>query len=140
MKSFIMTGMLAILAIAGTTLLPGALVHGAAYNPCDIDASSSLCSDQNTKGGYKAVVKNITDIILFAVGAAAVIVIIISAIRYVVSTGDPGRIASAKKTLIGAIAGLLVAIFAYAIVSWVFSTTTTPASPPGGTTQTPPTP
>jgi hypothetical protein len=133
-----LTGILICLGIfAGIVSFASVSVHAQALNPCDIDAASSLCSDQNSKGDYKKVVKSVTDLILYIVGAAAVVMIIISAIRYTTSTGDQGRVASAKKTLIGAVVGLMVAIFAYAIVTWVFNMTSAPATPPTSGPSTP---
>ena len=45
--------------------------------------------------------------------------IIFSGIRYITAHGDKGQVESAKNTLIYSIVGLVVAIIAYAIVSWV---------------------
>lgn len=105
-------------------------VSSQTLNPCDIDASSSLCADQNAKGDPKKVVKNIVDIILFIVGAAAVIVIIISGLRYTMSAGNQQTVTAAKNTLVYAVIGLLVAIFAYAMVAWIFDVVIGPATPP----------
>ena len=62
---------------------------------------------------------NITNVLLYVAGAVAVIIIIISGIRYVTSTGDSTRVKQAKDTLLYAIVGLIVVILAYAIVNFV---------------------
>ncbi len=64
---------------------------------------------------------NLTDTLLFAAGAIAVIIIIIAGIRYVTSTGDAARVKAAKDTLLYAIVGLVIVILAYAIVHFVSS-------------------
>lgn len=64
-------------------------------------------------------IANVANILLFIVGAIAVIMIIISGIRYVVSQGDSGAVKSAKDTILYSVIGLVVAIFAYAIVNFV---------------------
>lgn len=64
-------------------------------------------------------IKNVINILLFVVGAAAVIMLIIGAIRYVVSAGDQQAVAGAKNTIIYAIVGIVVAVMAFAIVNFV---------------------
>jgi glucose uptake protein GlcU len=66
-----------------------------------------------------AIVKSIVNVLLFIIGAVAVIMIIIGGIRYTVSQGDQSQVSSAKNTILYAVIGLLVAIFAYAIVNFV---------------------
>lgn len=55
--------------------------------------------------------------ILYIGGALAIIFIIIGGLRYIISAGDPGQIASAKATIQYAITGLLVIITAVVIVN-----------------------
>lgn len=66
-------------------------------------------------------ITNIINIMLYALGAIAVIMIIIGGIRYTTSNGDSNGIQSAKNTILYAVAGLVVAILAYAIVNFVVS-------------------
>lgn len=65
--------------------------------------------------------KTITDVLLFALGAIAVIMIIIGGIRYVISGGDSSAVTGAKNTILYAVIGLVVAVLAYAIVNFVIS-------------------
>ena len=66
--------------------------------------------------------KEFVNIMLFAVGILAVIMLIWGGIRYVLSGGDSGAVSSAKKTILYAVVGLIVAILAYAIVNFVITT------------------
>lgn len=66
--------------------------------------------------------QTITNVFLFALGAIAVIMIIIGGIRYVLSGGDSTSITGAKNTIMYAVIGLVVAILAYAIVNFVITT------------------
>ena len=66
-------------------------------------------------------IENVTGVLLFLIGAIAVIAIIIGGIRYTTSNGDQGQIKSAKDTIMYACIGLVVAILAYAIVRWIVS-------------------
>ena len=63
--------------------------------------------------------KTVTNVLLFIIGAVAVIMLIIGGIRYTVSGGDSGAVTSAKNTILYAVVGIIVAILAYAIVNFV---------------------
>ncbi|HSE61928.1 MAG TPA: hypothetical protein VLA88_06610 [Candidatus Saccharimonadales bacterium] len=63
----------------------------------------------------------ITNILLFIIGAIAVVMLIIGGIRYVVSSGDQNAVTSAKNTILYAIIGIVVAFLAYAAVNFVTS-------------------
>jgi hypothetical protein len=52
-------------------------------------------------------------------GAIAVLVIVIAAMQYVISAGDPQKVSKAKDTIIYAMVGLVVAILAFAIVTFI---------------------
>lgn len=73
----------------------------------------------NLFGGQNAVVPQIINLMLFIVGVLSVVMLIYGGIRYVLSSGDPGRVKDAKNTVLYAIIGLVVAIFAYAIINWI---------------------
>jgi hypothetical protein len=67
----------------------------------------------------EAHVKTILSIVFAIVGALALLMITISGLRYVTSAGDPQRTASAKNGIIYSLVGLIIAITAEAIVSFV---------------------
>lgn len=79
------------------------------------DAKAELSS------GLTGIIKTIIDILLFLIGAIAVIMLIVGGIKYVVSGGDQGATTSAKNTILYAVIGLVVAIMAYAIVNFVLN-------------------
>ncbi len=66
-------------------------------------------------------IQQLTDVLIFIIGAIAVVMIIIGGIRYVLSAGDQTALTSAKNTILYAIIGLVVAFTAYAIVHFVFA-------------------
>lgn len=76
-------------------------------------------SDGRRAGAFTGTIKNVINILLFIIGAAAVIMIIIGGIRYVVSGGDQGAVTGAKNTILYAVVGLVIAIMAYSIVNFV---------------------
>ena len=61
----------------------------------------------------------IADTLIYIVGALAVIMLIIGGLRYVASQGSKEGVESAKNTILYAVIGIVVAILAFAIVSFV---------------------
>lgn len=103
------------------------LSSAAVYDtPVAADAKDQIMSGAKKSGqsGGKSLtdqIKVITNILLFIIGAIAVIMIIYGGIRYVISGGDSSQVTGAKNTIIYAVVGLIVAILAYAIVNFVVS-------------------
>lgn len=64
-------------------------------------------------------IKTIVNVMLFILGAIAVIMIIIGGFRYVTSNGDQAGVKAGKDIVLYAVVGLVVAILAYAIVNFV---------------------
>lgn len=63
--------------------------------------------------------RTVVNIMLFLIGAVAVIMLVIGGIRYVVSGGNQDQVTGAKNTIMYAIIGIVVAFLAYAAVSFV---------------------
>ena len=64
-------------------------------------------------------IKKVVNLLLWAIGIISVIMIIIGGIRYATSNGDSTQVTAAKNTIMYAVIGLVIAIFAYAIVNFV---------------------
>ena len=71
-------------------------------------------------------IKKVVNLLLWAIGIVSVIMIIIGGIRYATSNGDSNQVTAAKNTIMYAVIGLVIAIFAYAIVYFVFDQITAP--------------
>ncbi len=69
--------------------------------------------------GDEGIVTTVINIILYVVGIISVVMIIFGGIKYATSAGDTAKVTSAKNTLVYAVVGLLVAVFAFALVNWV---------------------
>lgn len=80
---------------------------------CLVDTADSACTSGDP------IFQTITNVMLFLIGAIAVIMLIIGGIRYTVSGGDQAAVKSAKDTILYAVVGIIVAILAYAIVNFV---------------------
>jgi hypothetical protein len=91
----------------------GGIVAGKECAKSD-DQPSNLFGD----GG---IFTTIVNVLLFIIGAVAVIMLIYGGIRYVLSGGDASAVTAAKNTILYAIVGIIVAILAYAIVNFVIT-------------------
>lgn len=63
--------------------------------------------------------KDVANILIFIVGAVAVLMLIIGGMRYALSGGDQAGLTSGKNTIIYAIVGIVIAVASYAIVNFV---------------------
>ena len=94
------------------------------------------CEATGTCAGGQANLTNIigtvVDILSIVVGALAVIMIIVGGLRYITSGGDSGNVSSAKNTILYAVVGLVIVVFAQVIVSFVINESTEDAGGGGG--------
>ena len=81
----------------------------------------AIGGDETGRGAasFTNLLESIINILLFIIGAIAVIMIIIGGIKYTTSNGDQAQVTSAKNTIMYAVVGLVVAIMAYSIVNFV---------------------
>ena len=84
------------------------------------DTTIATCQDSADEGfGFLA--RRIINIFSVVVGAVSVIMIIIGGFRYIISGGDSGNVQSAKNTILYAIVGLLIVLFAQVIIRFILS-------------------
>lgn len=85
-------------------------------------ANSARASQQPVNlFGDAGIFSTISSVLLFIVGAIAVIMIVIGGLRYVISGGDATQVQAAKNTILYALVGIIIAILAYAAVNFVIS-------------------
>lgn len=78
-------------------------------------------SANNSNNNVNTLIRNIVNVLLFIIGAVAVVMLIWGGIRYVTSAGNASSVTAAKNIITYSIVGLVVAFLAYAIVNWVFT-------------------
>ena len=116
-----------MLALGVSALAPAPATYAVAdcdTNNLNISSGADCAKGDKTQDdlfGPTGVFKTITNVLLFIIGAVAVIMLIIGGIRYTVSGGDSGAVTSAKNTILYAVVGIIVAILAYAIVNFVLT-------------------
>lgn len=115
-----------LVALAGVLVVPVlALVAGSPEVAAQIDDGLNAA---NTGTGVTAdadsIITTVINIMLYIIGAVSVIMLIYGGIRYTTSGGSQNSVTAAKNTILYAIIGLVVAIFAWAIVNWVIGSLT----------------
>jgi len=82
---------------------------------------SATGGDCGTGGALLGYFSTISNTLIFLVGAIAVIMVIIGALRYVLSNGDAAGFKSAKDTILYALVGVVIAIISYALVQFIIA-------------------
>lgn len=100
------------------------IMPGASAIALDSGAESGFKKGISNSGGTSSSdiagsIQDIINLLLFLAGIIAVIVIVISGLRYVLSDGDSGQASKAKNTLVYALIGLVVAVMSYAMVNFI---------------------
>lgn len=85
------------------------------------DSACSIAKENKLQPGGGNIIWSIVKWVLGILGGIAVLMIVISGIRYATSRGDAAAVTAAKNTLLYSVVGLVVALLATAIVSFVSS-------------------
>ena len=129
-----------LLAFTGLTLLLALVVPSVAlaaepaqgvrtdiFQVCQtVKASdSTVCKDRgdssNPLTGKDGLIIKIAHIVGVIAGAAAVIIIIISGLRYILSNGDTKQATDSRNSLLYALIGLVIIVLAESIISFVIN-------------------
>jgi len=86
-----------------------------ASDPDNEDCSDLAGSDEDVSN----LATTIINIFSLIVGIVSVIVIIVAGLRYIVSGGESANVQGAKNTILYAVVGLVIVIFAQTIVKYV---------------------
>lgn len=121
-----LTKITTLIAAFGVLGFVGVAISAPAYAApacTGIDCVSSGADTAKTGGANTSnitdIIKNVTNVLMFILGAISVIMMIVGGIKYTTSNGNAEQVKSAKNTIMYAIVGLVVAIFGYAIVRFV---------------------
>lgn len=115
---------IAVISLITLAIPAPALAYNALQGAdCVNGSDSAICNRTNNDpiSGNDGVLAHVTTIVAFVAGAAAVIIIIVSGIRYITAGGDSNAVSSAKNMLIGAIVGLVVIVLAKALITFLIN-------------------
>lgn len=85
------------------------------------DCNVAGVDEDNGELGLQAVAVNLINVVIGILGLIAVFVVVLGGIQYTTSTGDAGKIKKARDTILYGIIGVVVAVFAFAIVNFVLA-------------------
>ena len=94
------------------------------FSACDqaTGAAKEYCNSKKASGNTTtsdSLVKLVMNTMFYIVGIVSIVMIIYGGMKQTTSSGDPKKVASAKATILYAVIGLIVALFAVAIVQFV---------------------
>lgn len=92
--------------------------------PPDPNTTVSDCSNSNGDQTLYSVLGRIINIFSIVVGSVSVIMIIIGGFRYIISGGDSSGVSGAKNTILYAVVGLVIVLFAQVLVRFVITSVT----------------
>lgn len=118
----ISSGVLAIASIAmvGAVIVPASVGAASCTGAgCARTGANSVSTGGANTSDIGTAIKTVVNILLFIVGAVAVVMVVIGGIKYTTSSGDSNSITSAKNTILYAVIGVIVAVSAYAVVNFV---------------------
>lgn len=75
----------------------------------------------NAPAGANGPVAKILTLVWIISAALSLLFVVIGGFKYTTSNGDPNQIASAKNTILYAVIGLVITIFAFTIVNFALS-------------------
>lgn len=91
---------------------------------CNGSGSTAAATSCNNSGpSVPTIIKNAINVFSVIIGLIAVVMVMVSGLKYMTSQGDANAVASAKNTLIYAIIGIVIAVLAQVIVKYVLNRT-----------------
>ena len=133
-QALTMVASMGAFSISAVTLAAPATTFAAITNTCTnsdpLTSSNPLsdgakCSQSGSSVdnlfGDGGLFKTIANVLIYIVGAVAVLFLILGGLRYVTSNGDPKNVTAAKDTILYAIIGIVIAILSYAAVNFVIT-------------------
>lgn len=112
------------LAIFSAFIIVSSFVALPASAACPVEGWSDdndyiICGGNNNEDKLMSTIGNVLNTIYGLIAIIAVVMIVIAGVKYMTSQGDPGKVAGAKNTIMYAIIGLIIVIFAFAITNFV---------------------
>jgi hypothetical protein len=118
----IITAIITVFTMVMMPLTPVAAVN--VFQDCTgAAADTSICkaAGKDKLFGAGGIWNRILNVFTTIIGAVAVLMIIVGALRYVTSNGEPAQLTGAKNTIMYAAIGLVLAAMSNAIVNFVLT-------------------
>ena len=121
LKSILISTLMVAVMVFGVSIIyqTGNTEIAGAVNSEITSGMNATSAGTSTPTDANVVIKNVTNIMFFIIGAVSVIMLIYGGIRYTTSGGNANSVTAAKNTIMYSIIGLVVAILAFAVVNFV---------------------
>jgi len=104
-------------AVTAVDITPSFCSDGDSRPACQIDSDQSV--SENVLVGPNGIITRVARVLVWVSGALSAILVIISGLMFVFSGGNPESTGKARNTLLYAIIGVVVAVVAQLIVSYI---------------------
>jgi hypothetical protein len=117
--------MLGIVLLLGVAQLSHSYVYADAEDQvgAGIKTVDPGATPQKANSDITNLIKNAVKLLSWVIGIVSVLMIMFGGFRYATSGGDSNAVASAKRTIIYAVIGLVVAVLAQILVRYVIGVT-----------------
>ncbi len=124
--SLVILGLIAFVSLG----IPIAASADSTYLPIcqkgEIAQNTSVCKNVSIQNGSNTnvvieIIKDVINVLSYITGTAAVIMLVVGGIRFVTSGGDSSSVAGAKKSIVGALVGVVIVVLAQTIVIFVLN-------------------
>ena len=121
LKSILISTLMVAVMVFGVSIIyqTGNTEIAGAINSEITSGMNATSAGTSTPTDVNVVIKNVTNIMFFIIGAVSVIMLIYGGIRYTTSGGNANNVTAAKNTIMYSIVGLIIAILAFAVVNFV---------------------
>lgn len=117
--SKILSFAIVLLGVAALVPAPAMAVNVITDSCKGAGASAKICDADKENIEEDGTVATLINILMFGLGSIAVIAIIVGGIIYATSNGDASKTKRAKDIILYSVVGLIVALMAWGIVSFV---------------------
>lgn len=115
----LMASLIGLSALFAAPVQAQSIREDIANKTCDFTKEETCDQDIDTEDTLSDAANTIINLLSIVVAAAAVIFIIIGGVKYVTSNGNQEKVTQAKNTILYAIIGLVIVIFAQTILNFV---------------------
>ena len=127
----------ALLSAPLSVVAPAAYAQDISTKACEgVNLGSGDCDASGSQNSFNELMKRVINIFSIVVGAVSVVMIIIGGFRYIISGGDSAGVSGAKNTILYAVVGLVIVLFAQILVRFVVANLSQASTPTNTNTTT----
>jgi Type IV secretion system pilin len=116
--AFVATLTFAMPALVPATVGAASIKEGIEKGCQAVESDCKAGSDATGTDTIKPIIGKVVDFLAYAIGALAIFMVIYGGFRYMMSGGDSGKVTESKNTILYALLGLAVVIFAKTLVGF----------------------